>query len=933
MPPDTYYPMWELLMRHGVDPQHARSASISQLRNWELNDVECILEKLKRPSPEYCLFKSDEVKPSKPAPNPEDSLKAIHKYWPTLWATKPIPVSPPRMMVEQSARDGTALCVNVKGEWSLRSEGYVALSHVWIEGLQRDEKIGGLEKTKIVKAFELLTRAGLSSEWIWTDVLTIPGGWPTASLADEMLTVALINSIPQVYGRAEAVLKFDATVLQLHSTDWIEVAVALTCGKWATRVWTFQEIKLANRAVIVTAIGGVDFAAMVSRLKSLSIFDEARYDKLYLWLAIMAKSDQHRLTIRDLVTACAQRKSGVDIDYARAFFPVLDLTWTNGMTREQGMQMIYRSVSKDSVAIAAFAGSPRMKLNPGWAPSYLTNLEGIGSEHLHWEQRGIRGEWYILKINKMLGTTKPRYGKIGLNLEVDCEITPTLQCVCGPNEEPEVIEAVKTMVGNGRGYILSVNTFASYSKEWARPVLIVEKADTASYHGMEVAAHCAAVIGSPGEHREDRISLLIRHDNPSVDRYLSNQLRYHWFCEEETNKPTDLPQEDGETILHVAIRNGDLVKIKELIEKGESIEAYDARGMTPLHTAAARGQVEILDILAKKAPNIEIPCKDATKDTPLILAARRGKSTSINVLLDNGAAIEGVNDGDYAPLMCASYECHAQAVDVLLKRGANPNSRDKEGFSGSPLLLASGRNDLGIETMKLLVQYGADVNPTFHKLGWTPLLKASDMGNDGEVEYLLSVGGDPNVKDYAQRTPLRYATHHARERSVQMILDAGAEREAIFDDELRPVHLAAICGNYKIMQMLLEVDIDVNVRAAEKLRRGTPLHMAVLKGQTTVVKILLSKGAEVNAIDTLEKTPLDHAISTSDKALQAILKEAGGKSSSSKFEKEEASSDPKSRNFGVLTFNTNRENLYGKTLRPDRDLDTSPSITTQQQLL
>jgi ankyrin repeat protein len=879
MPPDTHYPMYELLMRHGVDPPQARAASISQLRNWEVDDVENILKKVKRPTPDYCLFRSAEVKPSKPPPKPgvDDPWEHVYKYWPTLWATKPIPISPPRALIEQSAKDGTALCVNVKGEWSLRSEGYCALSHVWIEGLQRDESIGGLEKTKIIKAFELLKRAGLSSEWIWTDVLVIPGGWPTQSLQDEMITVAKINSMPQVYGQAEAVLIFDATVLQIHSTDHVEVAVALACGKWATRVWTYQEIKLANRAVVVTATGGVEFSAMIATLKLLSTVDEERYKKLYVWMAIMAKSDQHRLTIRDLASACAQRKSGMDIDYARAFFPVLGLEWTNGMTREQGMQMIYRRVPSDSVAIAAFAGSPRMKLNPGWAPSYLTNLEGMGSEHLKWERRGIRGEWYILKIKKLLNTTRPRYGKIGLDLEVECNITPNLQCVVGPNEEPEVIEAVKTMIGRGYAYILSVNTFATFSKEWARSVLIVEKANTAAYHGMEVAAHCAATIGSPGEHREERKTLLIRHGNPNVELDLPNSLQYHWFCEEETNKPTDLPREDGESPLHVAVRNGNLAKVEELVAKGDSIEAYDAKGRTPLHVAAARGGIEVLDFLAKKAPNIEIPCNDTTKDTPLVLAARRGKSASINVLLDNGAPIEGVNGGDYTPLMCASYECHEDAVEALLKRGANTNSKDSGNFSGSPLLLASGRNDLGVQTMRLLVKYGADVNPTFHRLGWTPLLKASDTGNDGEVEYLLSVGANPNVKDYAQRTPLRYAIHHARERSVRMLLDSGADRQAVFDDELRPVHLAAICGNYKIMQMLLEKDIDVNVRAADKLRRGTPLHLAVLKGQATVVKMLLSKGAEVNAQNALGKTPLDHAIEQGDTALQTILKAAGGK--------------------------------------------------------
>ena len=122
----------------------------------------------------------------------------------------------------------------------------------------------------------------------------------------------------------------------------------------------------------------------------------------------------------------------------------------------------------------------------------------------------------------------------------------------GPKEDPEVIEAVKSMIGKGRGYILSVDTFATFSREWSRKVLIVEKADTASHHGMEVAAHCAASIGTPGEHREERVTLLVRHGNPNVDNDLPNQLRYHSFCQ-ETTKPTVLPQEEGETPLHVAV--------------------------------------------------------------------------------------------------------------------------------------------------------------------------------------------------------------------------------------------------------------------------------------------------------------------------------------------------------------------------------------------
>jgi ankyrin repeat protein len=109
------------------------------------------------------------------------------------------------------------------------------------------------------------------------------------------------------------------------------------------------------------------------------------------------------------------------------------------------------------------------------------------------------------------------------------------------------------------------------------------------------------------------MALLIRHGNPNVELDLHNQLQYHWFCQEETSKPTDLPQEEGETPLHVAVRNGNLAKVGELVANGDPIEAYDSQGMTPLHVAAARGGIEVLDFLAKKALNIEVPCSKAGK--------------------------------------------------------------------------------------------------------------------------------------------------------------------------------------------------------------------------------------------------------------------------------------------------------------------------------
>lgn len=539
--------MFELLARHGVEQAQARDLAINTLDGLDIDVVAKVLLSIKRPSPEYRYFQTGERLVSDDGTRYKEEGNVFRKWWPSLYMSNPTWVSPPRGLVVRSAKGEGVLCVNVKGEWSLRNDGYVALSHVWIEGLQRVEEHGGFETSKLLKVFELLKRANIQSEWMWTDVLVIPGGGkPTASLEDELLTVDLINSMPTVYSKAEAVLVIDAHVLQLHSTNVLDVAIALACGKWATRVWTFQEIKLASRAVIVTATGSIEFADMTQALKTLEELDSARYRKLYLWAAIMGKSDTNRLSLRDLVFACSHRRSGYNLDYARAFFPVLGLTWVNGMTREQGMQKIYYTYPEDAMVLAPYAGSSRLLLDPAWAPSYFGRLEGVGHGGLQWRDRGIYGEWYVLKINSLVSATRPIHGRIGLNVCVGSD-NSQIQCTSFANEPSSVVEATKKMIADGKGWIISVDSFAIATTTFARSVLLVEEAKTKPEHGMEVAVHCATSCTAFVALNDDKKALLIRHGNPNVDMDLYNLLKYQWFREEETSQLENLPQQEGET--------------------------------------------------------------------------------------------------------------------------------------------------------------------------------------------------------------------------------------------------------------------------------------------------------------------------------------------------------------------------------------------------
>ncbi|KAL8998330.1 MAG: hypothetical protein Q9188_006129 [Gyalolechia gomerana] len=507
MPPSSWLSVYEILVRYGVSHEAAKDVAKNDLRNWEIDEIDVVLKKVNVPYRGYCYFRLPFFRP----PGQPFDFK---EWWPSVFSAGEDSswVSPPRKMMHQSVKEQAALCVNARKEWSLRTGGYVALSHVWIEGLQRDGDHDGLSGEKFRAIFALLRDRKIDTEWVWTDVLVIPGGDPAkTNSADETLTTDIINTLPLIYSRAEAVIIVDALVLQLRSESLTDIAIALICGKWITRVWTFQEIKLAQHALVVTATGTYQYSDIVSYIKVLAYVQPHRYRSMYLRLAILEKNEERGLSIPDIVMACGSRRSGIDIDYARAFFPVLGLRWEYGMTREEGMRMIYTSQKRHAPRIACFYGAPRMKIDPCWAPSYFHGLEGMVTDALEWDDRGIRGEWYTLRIVKVLKKF-PHSRRTAFDLELDCVGDQTMQCALAPNEDPDVIKSLEAVIPSGQTYILSLTPSRdAISGEWARAAFIVEKNDSSEYGGLEVAVYCASVITSRGEHHEDIRSILLRH--------------------------------------------------------------------------------------------------------------------------------------------------------------------------------------------------------------------------------------------------------------------------------------------------------------------------------------------------------------------------------------------------------------------------------------
>ena len=100
---------------------------------------------------------------------------------------------------------------------------------------------------------------------VWLDLVCIPQGSPGE---EEELRTIEINSMPSVYAKTScAVVIIHSLCLQLNTGSLIDVAAVLVQGKWRTRMWTYQEIKLARRADVLTKNARANWHEMMENLE------------------------------------------------------------------------------------------------------------------------------------------------------------------------------------------------------------------------------------------------------------------------------------------------------------------------------------------------------------------------------------------------------------------------------------------------------------------------------------------------------------------------------------------------------------------------------------------------------------------------------------------------------------------------------------------
>uniref|UniRef100_A0A5K3ETX1 ANK_REP_REGION domain-containing protein n=2 Tax=Mesocestoides corti TaxID=53468 RepID=A0A5K3ETX1_MESCO len=155
------------------------------------------------------------------------------------------------------------------------------------------------------------------------------------------------------------------------------------------------------------------------------------------------------------------------------------------------------------------------------------------------------------------------------------------------------------------------------------------------------------------------------------------------------------------TALTLACFQGQHEVVKLLVERKANIEHRAKTGLTPLMEAASGNHVKVGYILLEHGADVNALPVLSSRDTALTIAADKGKTEFVNLLLNHGAVVEARNKKGATSLWLACNGGHLDVVESLISAHADVNSQDNRKVS---CLMAAFRKG-HVKVVSLLVQH------------------------------------------------------------------------------------------------------------------------------------------------------------------------------------------------------------------------------------
>ncbi len=428
-----------------------------------------------------------------------------------------------------------------------------------------------------------------------------------------------------------------------------------------------------------------------------------------------------------------------------------------------------------------------------------------------------------------------------------------------------------------------------------------------------VEASCAGTY----ERIKQLLSLDIKIDLNAKDKNGDNPLicavtRNHKLVAElllDYGANPDITDKQGYALLGVAIKQNKPAMSKMLIEKGADPNMADQWGLTPLFYAACLGDIDTADVLItygadvnaventmgdsilirtiykfKSTHQSHLPLSSGLAKIPICspeqikmvgfllekgadvnlksqnngntalhLAAACNYARIVSLLIDFHADVNAINNNGETALFLAAQGGMSDAVGVLLQHGADPDIPNRSG--ATPLLTVIRASSTSSEylqaldeTAEVLIKSSASMNFR-DKYNRTYLMLSADSGKANIVKMLLDRSKNHiNDKDGQGLTALMYAAKGKHYQAAKFLVESGAE--VYLKDSMGNTALIYGVNSKEITALLL----DNGSKITETDRRGyTPLMRAVDYENIGVVRELIKRGAEINAVDHKEK--------------------------------------------------------------------------------
>uniref|UniRef100_A0ABD2X7R0 Uncharacterized protein n=1 Tax=Trichogramma kaykai TaxID=54128 RepID=A0ABD2X7R0_9HYME len=304
---------------------------------------------------------------------------------------------------------------------------------------------------------------------------------------------------------------------------------------------------------------------------------------------------------------------------------------------------------------------------------------------------------------------------------------------------------------------------------------------------------------------------------------------------------------DGETSVYMLgpINHNDAF-LETFFEIGEKkhlmlqVNAIDRDGLSPLDRALLSRNKKLMELLLRHGANPNL--RDNNGEAPLHLICKLCNYSNLGDLLEKFFAI---ND---------ELESKKNAVELLLRRGADPNEANEKGFTPLHLTSSDYLAEMLLEMCDKkhrMVEVDARNN-----VGWTPLHAAINKGNIKLVEILLNGGSAPNLVTDEGETCLHIIcrSNDDDENMAKILFQICDEKHQMVQPiikKLTPLH--AICerknGDEGLVKKFFEINDELNQLVevdAKNEENSTPLHLALSHGCKKLNELLLKRHANPN---------------------------------------------------------------------------------------